>query len=531
MSDLRWLEDHVPNYLWAGGQLVGDIDAGLLRLARILDLVEEARGAAGEPDHVPVDGGLVAFEAIPLEVRPTVLQHLREAGIATDIVSTEFAHALLAYPEAPGSWLLELVPVPDEADLTIAEQFLSRSIRTIAGGNLAGGTALKATAVRQNLRSGRIKIARDSGWPLDELSRYPDRVTSDERAMIESVIRASFGSFQGMADDAADARVQWAKTFWNSNWSLYSCKVRADEDGDPPVVDSEPERHARGKEDDSEVRPVPDGEPERDARDEADDNELASEAEGSDEPDALGRQVFEVWSEFIATVRDSDPHLYDPSRHEVLTGLASHALRLTLVVAGHPGLWVGEFSAPLLRVVAEVIIDLAWLATPEGRMAGVPLRFKEFGRGRLKLAKLHAEEFARQHKSNPLLDEVLEALDDEVNREIVEEFQDISLEATFTGRDLRKMAMASDAEWPYKLQLAPMSAVVHSEWPMLTRYAMELCVNPVHRLHWLPRRNLEPAVRPVAGRTAVVMAREVFDAYRRALDEPASDTQNQGGPT
>lgn len=513
ITDLRWLEDHVPNYIWAGGQLVDDVDEGLLRLVRILDTIEEARTAAGEPDHDLVDGGLLAFEAIPRNIRPMVLERLRADGLTTEVVSAEFVHALLMYADAPGSWLLDLTDTPDAADPFVAERFLTRSISRIAGGNLAGGTALKATAVRQMLRSGRIKIAGDSGWPIDELARYPDRVSPDERAMIESVIRASFGSFLAMTDEAAQARASWARQFWNANWGLYSCKVRVDDsghgDGDGEEVDG-PSAEVNNAIPDA---PGDSGEP-----------QLSEDPDGSDDPEELVRQVYAIWSRFIAAVQDSDPHLYDPSRQEVLSGLTAHALRLTLAVASHPGLWVGEFSAPLLRVVAEITIDLAWLATPEGRMPDVPQRFKEFGRGRLKLVKLHAEEFASQHAPNSILDEVLESLDDEVNREVVEEFQDISLEATFTGRDLRKLAMAAGAEWAYKLQLAPMSAVVHSEWPMLTRYAMVLCVNPVHRLHWLPRTSLEPAVRPVAGRTAVAMASEVFDAYLRAVaEEPGEE--------
>lgn len=87
----------------------------------------------------------------------------------------------------------------------------------------------------------------------------------------------------------------------------------------------------------------------------------------SSESDDFGHQIAEVWDEFMTIAIQADPHLYDPGRHEVLSGLAAHALRLTLAVAAHPGLWIGEFSAPLLRSVAEILIDLAWFSTDEGR--------------------------------------------------------------------------------------------------------------------------------------------------------------------
>lgn len=493
-----------PNYLWAGGVLAGDVDQGLFRIARVLDAIEEARKAAGEADHESVDGGLIAFEAVPAEVRPQVLQALKDTRLSGVAAPEGFVHAIRMYPDAPGSWLAELAPHPDHIDPGIAETYLARSIATIANGSSPGGTAVKATAFRQVIESGRIRFSRDAGAPVEELKRYPMGLTPDERSMVESFMRASFGSFQGLPDPAVKERAAWAKRFWNANWALYRCKVRADaeDQADVPVESGAGEPRVEVEREVSE----------RDGNTGGDDH--------VSESDDFGHQIAEVWDDFMTTAVEADPQLYDPGRYEVLSGLAAHALRLTLAVAAHPGLWVGEFSAPLLRSVAEILIDLAWFGTDEGRTRDAHQRFKEFGRGRLKLAMLHAEEYADRFEANPLLDEVLEVLGDEVNREIGEEFQDISLEATFTGRDLRKMALASNSEWVYKLQLAPMSSVVHSEWPMLTRYAMQLCINPVHRLHWLPRTTLVPAVRPVAGQTAVVMARDILRSYRAALNEP-----------
>jgi hypothetical protein len=85
--------------------------------------------------------------------------------------------------------------------------------------------------------------------------------------------------------------------------------------------------------------------------------------------------------------RTTDPDLYDPDRHEVLSGLTAHGLRVAIAVASNPAIWIGEFSAPLLRVITEILIVLTWLGTPEGHPPGIYARYKDFGRGHLKLMK------------------------------------------------------------------------------------------------------------------------------------------------
>lgn len=487
MTDARWLEDLVPEYLWAASFVARDADEGLFRLARVLDTMT---GSLGDDEAQLLDGTLSSFDALTQPLRAKVIAGLREARLSEMAVPVGFAHAIRMYPSAPGSWLAELVRLPDDhVDPEVAESYLNRAIAAIADGRGPGATALKATAMRQQMVAGKLHFA-VQGAPVEDLKRYPRGLSEDERASVESFIRASYLSFTAAQSLEPTAVADWPKRFWNANWRLYECRVR-DETVAQVRVGSE-----------------------------RDDDESAP---GRTEP---GERIVELWQQFVQAVADADPNLYDPGRHEVLTGLTAHALRLAFAIAAHPGLWVGEFGAPLLRSAAEVVIYLSWFNTSEGRQPESHQKFKSFGRGRLKLAKLHAEEFADRMGTNEILEEILEGLQDEANREVAEEWQDISLEATFNGKDLRKMALASDTEWLYKMVVAPMSAVLHSEWPMLTRYAMRLCVNPVHRLHWLPRTDLYPAVRPVGGEAAVALARHAFEAFAAAL---APDNAAQPG--
>ena len=479
LREMRWFEDHVPNFLWAGGHVAADPDQGLFAIARVLDAMTEIAIEAGvhRTRETLLDGSLVGFEVVPPEIRRLMVNGMRSRGLADLAAPEGFVHAIRSYPGAPGSWLAEIT-TPDDlhADPELAERYLTSAVTAIALGGGPGATAVKAGAFRSLLVGGLIRFARDA-VPADELMRYPNNEPA-ERGLVESFVRASFGAFAAMDDERSAQAAAWAARFWRANWSLFPCRGSDVQDTSQVVGDTE-------------------------------------ESSGdTPEPERFAELVSDIWDEFLRVAFTTDPDLYDPGRHEVISGLVAHGLRVALVVAAHPALWVGEFSAPLLRIVSEILVVLSWFGTPDGCSPDAHQRFKEFGRGRLKLLKLHAEEFSDRVGANPLLDDALASLHEEVNQEVGEEFQDVSLEATFTGRDLRKMALAANVEWVYRLELAPPSSILHSEWPALTRYALDPCANALHRFHWLPRRTLRPAVTPNGGEVAVRMAERLLDAYR-----------------
>ena len=60
---------------------------------------------------------------------------------------------------------------------------------------------------------------------------------------------------------------------------------------------------------------------------------------------------------------------------------------------------------------------------------------------------------------------------------IGEEFQDVSLEATFSGISMRQMADEAAMLDVYNLVYQPTSGVVHGEWWAIEDYAMQRCAN------------------------------------------------------
>lgn len=499
LTDLRWPHDHVPNFLWAGGLVADDPDDGVFRIALVLDVMRkllQERGATFGRDGVFLDGSLTTFDSVPEELRRDTIDHLRDRGLADAACPEGFVHAIRMYPDAPGAWLSDLCEGPDlHVDPDAAQRYLSPVIVGILDGKSAASTAIKASVFRQHLVFDRLRLDA-SGGPLEALQRYPRNVTDGERALIGSYVRATYGALSAADEDRAHRRQEWAKQFWRANWNLYPCLERAEE----------PAEAARG-------------------------DEAVGEASAPDADHGAAEfemQLHQLWAEFQRLAHTTDPDLYAPERHEVLTGLTAHGLRVAAAVAVHPGLWIGEFSAGLLRVIAEILIVLAWLKTLPQNDTEIYLRFKEFGRGRLKLLKLHIENRADDSESDETLLRLIDQLDAEVNEEVMEEFQDISIEGTFAGVDLRKMAQQAGADWVYKLSYAPMSSVTHSEWPILARYAMRRCVNPLHRFHRIPRPDMTPSLMPVGGRTAVFLAGQLLDAYR-VLITPAVPAQRGAG--
>lgn len=98
------------------------------------------------------------------------------------------------------------------------------------------------------------------------------------------------------------------------------------------------------------------------------------------------------WEAFEAAAIAADPDLYDPDRFEVLTGLTARSLRIATSAIHSPAEWTLEHSSASIRALIETLITVTWLTARDELV--MYSRFKDYGRGRLKLLKLHWEEFA-----------------------------------------------------------------------------------------------------------------------------------------
>jgi hypothetical protein len=282
--------------------------------------------------------------------------------------------------------------------------------------------------------------------------------------------------------------IRWAQQFWRSNWNLFPCTTEED------AVGSSGSGH------------------------------------GSIEEVTVQRlaSISELRQRYFAAVRRSDPDLYEPDRYEVLTGIVLRSLRLASAAVRTPVLWSGEFGMPVLRSMIESLIIFRWLVKRNDPAMFV--RFKDFGRGKLKLLKLHVEEYADSlgEQAPAELLSYLEYLDAEVNQDIDEEWQEISLGSTFSGVSAHAMAKEVGLEREYNFQFAPASGVTHGEWTSLDRYVLQRCRNPLHRGHRVPRADDATAIGSRFIDLLLDIAEDLVSDYEAAIQEgtqPESDTE------
>lgn len=510
LQRVQWLRDVFPDMLWLCSLISIDNLRGLLIASRIIDIIDgvlDAVAPCGDtrrPENLIVDGSLLSLEGVPSETRLAVLDALQEQEIYEYGFPREFAHALGMYPSAPGSWLIR--PWQDRGlsiDWEIAQRFLDRVINDCRSGQDLVPTRAKFLWLRGLVKAGRVSIPLKSDIP-DLFSRYPTQITEEERRYTEPTIRAIFGSIvQTLDESSRTARVSWAQQFWRSNWHKYPCTL--------------PESPGFGAD--------------------------------SDALRATREQFYEraraLQQRFLDVAQITDPDLHSPDRYEVLTGIVGFALRSVYAASRTPTLWSGEHGSPMLRSVVEALILLRWLVRHD--QPEIYERFKDYSRGHLKLQKLHLEEYLDSLDNPPQgLEEHCEYLDALVNQDIWEEFQEIRLQGTFSGIDVRKMAIEVGMELEYKLLFAPLSSTAHGEWAALDQYALLRCANPLHRWHRVPRSELNTSIDPGIIESALGLAATLFDEYSAAVssrpytsalslptsgNEPPAGAQNQAGAT
>lgn len=176
---------------------------------------------------------------------------------------------------------------------------------------------------------------------------------------------------------------------------------------------------------------------------------------------------------------DVDP--YVPSPAEVKLGLASRQWRLFKYLVTDIALWSDQRSAFLMRAIVDTRIVSAWLLAKND--LDLYERFVAFGRGRLKLYKLHFEDAAAADALEADLTEYLDALEEAVNRDILEEFQEIDLGGNFAGVNTRQMAAEAGLKRLYDLLYQGLSSETHPQWNALLANDLVYSTDPLHQGH------------------------------------------------
>jgi hypothetical protein len=488
MRSVPWLRDVLPDMLWLCSVVVGTPNpkSGMLLVARAIDTLDAMWKDASEA----IDGRMTAFDRVPGEFRWPFIERLIDDGIYEAAFSRDFANLLLLYTGAPGLWILEpwrrriTTPDPKQAD-----DYLTKLLPPVSHGQTEMSTHVKFLALRALFKAGKIaissKVANEGKSAFDLFPLYPDKLTEEQLRFVRPTIRATFLAIAG--DN--EAGIKWAREFWRRNWALYPCRF-------------------------------PSGSSETD--------------NGTADDESARRKIIEAQAELVGRLEDiehnfeelahrSDPDLYSPDRYEVLTGIVGRIVRLVSLLVRNPSLWHAEYGMYILRAAVESLIVFRWIRKREQEDPTIFGQFKDYGRGHLKLLKLHVDEQVASMPSPP--EELLEyqrELEEEVNSDLLEEFQDIHLDATFSKKSVRDMAndvgMAND----YRFYYAPASSIAHGEWYGLDRYVLDRCVNPAHGIHRSYRAGDRFMLTPYLAFVATNWTNDLVAEYSQAAaDRPA----------
>ena len=472
-----WLKDMFPDFLWMCALINNDLNRGMYVMAETLLTINEALGTL----RIDADvwGRLTQFESIPKEARERILDHLEKLNLNERAFPEGLAHALALYPNAPGFWLVERRfadgTTPDPAR---AEAFLAPVIAESFDGQHLVPMLTKFMFLRGMMKGGKIHFPREMP-ALELLPRYPNDLDEDERARADTFIRATFlGMVNLHVDGESQARLDWCQEFWRANWSLYAC---IKPNGSSRADVKEPTRE--------QVHDIMSG---------------------------LSQTTEELKSRFEEVALHVDPDLYVPDKYEVLTGLAARTVRLVQGALTSPLLWTDEYGAGLMRSVVEAKILIRWLGKKNDPT--LYTKYKDYGRGRLKLLKLHLEAYIDAQVEVPAhLEDYLKHLTAEVNADLWEEFQDIDLDSTFSDVSAWKMAADVGLQDDYNLVFSPTSGSAHGDWAALDRYALTRCRNSLHMWHRIPDFDERAAIDPSSMALLLSMAGEVVTEYINAI--------------
>jgi hypothetical protein len=288
------------------------------------------------------------------------------------------------------------------------------------------------------------------------LKTYPG--AKEDWPKADSFIRAGWGARKAAVYtndlQLEEVRTQWPKSFWRQNM-LHSLCLRADDLREEPQPSASPSDQPRKADDDV-----------------------------AEEP---GQAVLASFNHFLdqTAIGAASPDLWDPAKHEVVSGLVARAARAVVAVLRSPDLWSDEHGAWILRLLAETDIIVAWLATQPD---GVYRQYQDFGHGKRKLMRRHMQALADSLDGAPeTLTKALDHYEKRLGGDWGEEFINVSVGATFAGKTVRQMAEEAGMIDDYNLAYQSASGVTHGEWWSIEDNVMERCLNPLHRFHWIPR--------------------------------------------
>jgi len=272
--------------------------------------------------------------------------------------------------------------------------------------------------------SGKVKFGPNLRHIAEEILRYP---THGDSAKVYSTVRSAegaFGGFQSLESDFVDR-------FWSQCMAQSACTP--------------------------ENQPI----------------ELEEISVGT----TLER-VNEAYARLVDHTNQTRTTTATDARHDAVFGIGLYAISILQELMRFGA--AQTISAQMqLRTLLECFLTLAYLAEKDSDELWQS--YRSFGAGQTKLAYLKLDQSEEQVGYVKL--EVLHQL---ANEDRWQEFVSINL-GHWEKSNLRKMSQDAGTKLDYDNYYGWTSAFVHGHWGAVRDAVFETCLNPLHRLHRIPR--------------------------------------------
>ena len=275
--------------------------------------------------------------------------------------------------------------------------------------------------------AGRLHFVRDTET-AKEIFGYPDY--GDIRK-VRPTIRAAEGALDSLDPRNPTAKSHWSSAFWQHCLRDTQCKSpQADQDFNPAQVGPSVVR----------VRAVYEG-------------------------------LVDHCSE-TRTTTDID------AKHDTVFGIALYSLSF-LDELYRPGVSNSGLGRSALRTMVELLVTLKYLVSVDTPDMWKVFRNYGLGQAKLALLKLSSSEIEPGYVD-------LDALEEMANEDAWMEFVPINL-GNWGKMNLRTMSIRGDCKEIYDQYYDWTSAFVHGHWGAVRDVVFQFCLNPLHRLHRIPR--------------------------------------------
>lgn len=166
--------------------------------------------------------------------------------------------------------------------------------------------------------------------------------------------------------------------------------------------------------------------------------------------------------------------------YSVVQGLLSRQYAITSELVGCDVFYKPNIAGILFRAMLDVYITMAWILKEDSETRAQ--QFMVYGLGQEKLMKEVRENSLKNDGMDPTEDPFVQTSTRIINMMTSEELLDIKI-GSWSGKPISKMAEEAGILSLYNYSYLPFSQDVHSNWPHLVRFNLEICRNPLHKFH------------------------------------------------